>query len=127
MCLSAPPPPTHTEPAPACVVWRLLLLPHAGQVCLFDCIEWLREQLQQWQDDAAAVALAAAAEQQLGLGLSSSRQGSSEGDWDSEEEWDPELQQLPEASTSQVCCLLSSGLHLAVPLGSGLGATPACN
>lgn len=80
------------------------LLSHAGQVCLFDCIEWLREQLQQWQDDAAAAeALAASAEQ---LGVSSSRQDSSDGEWHSDEEWGLELQQLPEASTSQVSVLV---------------------
>lgn len=81
---------------PACVP--------AGQVCLFDCIEWLREQLQQWQDEAAAADLAGSVGQ---LALSSSRAGSNAGSSDAEEwppdgeEWDPDLQHLPEASTSR--------------------------
>lgn len=65
-------------------------------MCLFDCIEWLREQLQQWQDQAQAAELAVSAEQ---LGLGSSDEGDAGG---SDEDWDSELQQLPEASTSQV-------------------------
>jgi hypothetical protein len=68
----------------------------AGQVCLFDCIEWLREQLQQWQDQAAAELTEAA--ERLGLGSSDDDDAA-----ESDEDWDPELQQLPEASTSQVC------------------------
>jgi hypothetical protein len=77
----------------------------AGQVCLFDCIEWLREQLQQWQDEAAAADLAASTQQ---LGLSSSRHGSSGGSSDDEDymgddyDLEPHLRNLPESSSSQV-------------------------
>eukprot|EP00878_Enallax_costatus_P008527 GHUV01008915.1.p1 GENE.GHUV01008915.1~~GHUV01008915.1.p1 ORF type:complete len:325 (+),score=92.08 GHUV01008915.1:304-1278(+) len=67
-----------------------------GEVCLFNCIEWLREQLQQWQDAAAA---AIAEELQSGLDLNHS-EGSSDGPHSSsEDESDAsELQQLPESS-----------------------------
>lgn len=77
--------------------------PHAGQVCLFDCIEWLREQLQQWQDEAAAAELAAAAEQQLGVGSSD---GDDDGASEDDDDLDAALQHLPEASTSQVATWL---------------------
>jgi hypothetical protein len=92
------------------------LLSHAGQVCLFDCIEWLREQLQQWQDAAAAAEALAASAEQMGLG---SRQGSNDGEWQSEEEWDQELQQLPEASTSQVSVLVQQQLVIQVEKWGG--------
>jgi hypothetical protein len=68
----------------------------AGDVCLFNCIEVLREQLQNWQDQAEAAAateLAAAVADHLILDDGT---GSNKGSGD--EELDEELQQLPESS-----------------------------
>jgi hypothetical protein len=87
-------------------------------VCLFDCIEWLRERLQQWQDEAAAAAaeaaaLAAALEQQAQLGSgqrddaddSSSSSTSSRHGSDDLEDWhtDPSLLQAPESGDKVRC------------------------
>lgn len=63
-------------------------------MCLFNCIEWLREQLQQWQDAAAAATVAVAL--QHSLDLHSSNSGSSDGDYS--DECDADLQHLPELS-----------------------------
>lgn len=98
----------------ACFCIHLCNAP-AGQVCLFDCIEWLREQLQQWQGDAQAAAAAAAAapDQQLALhasgGAGSSGSGSDAelGSWQQDDDWDPSLHSVQD-STGQVGCFNSA-------------------
>lgn len=61
---------------------------------MFNCIEWLREQLQQWQDQAEAQAaqLAAAVQDRLAVGSSSQE------DSDEEDELDESLHALPESA-----------------------------
>lgn len=75
----------------------------AGEVCLFNCIEWLREQLQQWQDAAAAAALAADLQDNAALHdghepeASNEEDGAAYSDDYDDGELDTELQHLPES------------------------------
>lgn len=63
-------------------------------MCLFNCIEWLREQLQQWQETAEL-----ATKLQDGLDLNSSVEDSGASHSCSEDDSDaPDLQELPESS-----------------------------
>lgn len=99
--------------ADRCHRLRIIMLPalrvvtataaeRAGSVCLFDCIEYLREQLQQWQeaaDAAEAAALAATLEQ-------AARLSSSDGD---EDDWGADAAAFPESGVRVRGAVWASG------------------
>ncbi|WIA39666.1 hypothetical protein OEZ86_005732 [Tetradesmus obliquus] len=75
-----------------------------GDVCLFTQVEWLREQLQQWQEEEQQQQLAAALQASLALAGSSGGSSSSSEPGSSshtDDELDDALHHLPESSERQ--------------------------